>query len=657
MEPLIKHRFWICSGLALIIVPVGWWIGTGNLKAQSDQRLGEIEAAFKGIPNGKGHPNEKWTKALQKVNTKRAEYSRKHATELRKMQKATQTWPAAVASSMASAKKFGDPGSNANALTFYIRGYDSYMREVFKCVDPVQFDPLTGKYLGGRVMFQFPNRKKATGQGSNIGVGGVPMAPAGPIADGGNGGSGMAGGQNASGTAVLPMVPVERWKGVDPSWDELWREQEKAWMLKMLLQAINRVNDRKNAKTIREASIRQINHIEIRGGSPPTEGGASGTATGGGEGGSTGDAAGTGSVPDYGKGGITGITPDGSGGRDAGAGGIGGGQGDKLPINSSDITDDLGTPRPLPKTGSEGEGSGQSGTTESTSDATGGAPAGPMGTASEGGAGSAYGGQQQGAEMSHYYENDPDKPYKKVGFVLKVLMKRKDIPVLIEELTDISKTAYPVKILRLHEASKNQDFKGENRTRSGGLSGPGDIGGSGGFGLPGGGDPAGGGFSRPGPPGGGTSDIGNGLGRGAPGIPGGPQEGFEQSGTQTPTNPAGAVQSALDDEGLGYVLVTGLITIYKTPQSTDAVAGAPVNPTGTGTPPQPEAKNGGQPAGQGQPQPKNDNTQKTPKKQTEGKGGVPTDGKPAKPQPAGKPTGRNPEADGKQVPAPGPPKT
>ncbi|MFQ5731394.1 MAG: hypothetical protein ACE5KM_05495 [Planctomycetaceae bacterium] len=638
LQPLVKHRFWICCGLALILVPLGWWLGTSSLKKESETRKAEIEAADKGIPDGKGHENEKWTQALQQRNAKRAAHYDRHAGELRDMQKKTMTWPVSIASAMADAKKFGDPGSNPNALTFYRTDYYKYMKEeVWKAVDPIRPDPNTKKPIG-RVLFNFGGGSNGSSAGGSTpegggltggglaggglagggltgggltgggltggGLAGGGLAggglTGGGLAGGGLTGGGLAGGglagggQGAAGTGSLPLVPFSVWEARDPSWEEVWRAQEDAWILKMILQSINRVNDHKKAKTIHEASIRQIILIALRGGSPP---GSSESESGSGEETEAGGPQEAGQGPGSGyrsgrQGG--GFSPGSVGSPEEGAGGAGaaGAGGDILPYTTADQDDDFGKQVPV----SSETGTSDGGEDEEPAEG-GGAPMGLSGSSANGSV--AFGSGQAGGEMSPYVENDPTKSFKTRGFVLKVLMKRKDIPLLVQELTNVARTGYPVRILRIQEASRNLDLKGLailQRYEQGGAAG--ESGFSSGGTIPEGGESGEGGLSNPAFGGGAAGGaIGGDL---SGGLPGGIADPGASGAGTSPYRPFGegeaeggfeghdssvSFQNALNDAGMGYVLISGLVTIYQKPVEEGAENGDDESTTSSQPPP------------------------------------------------------------------------
>ena len=155
MDTLMTHRFWFCFGVAVVLIPVGWWMGSSSLAKEITKNKGEIEAAENGIPKGSDHPNKDWIAGVAKVVEKRKEYHAEHAAELWNTQRSVMTWPDLVAPAMKGAKFFG-PGTDENARTTYNTVYylDTVER-LYRIVDPIGVDGIggaDGPQLGGEIV-------------------------------------------------------------------------------------------------------------------------------------------------------------------------------------------------------------------------------------------------------------------------------------------------------------------------------------------------------------------------------------------------------------------------------------------------------------------------------------------------------------------------
>ena len=58
LRPILKQRYWICFGLALIFVLAGWWNAGSNLAAKISERKSSVEGSFTEAKKGESEPNE-----------------------------------------------------------------------------------------------------------------------------------------------------------------------------------------------------------------------------------------------------------------------------------------------------------------------------------------------------------------------------------------------------------------------------------------------------------------------------------------------------------------------------------------------------------------------------------------------------------------------
>lgn len=68
LEPILRQKFWILLGVALIMTVTGWWLTTSDMSVKIKARETDIENAFKMIPKGK-IPNDNWVNQLRDINT------------------------------------------------------------------------------------------------------------------------------------------------------------------------------------------------------------------------------------------------------------------------------------------------------------------------------------------------------------------------------------------------------------------------------------------------------------------------------------------------------------------------------------------------------------------------------------------------------------
>ncbi|MDB5388820.1 MAG: hypothetical protein JWM11_4466, partial [Planctomycetaceae bacterium] len=66
LKPILAQKFWILSGLCLLLPLAGWWVDTASMSAEITSRTAAIKAAFDGIP--KPGPNKQWTDQVEARN-------------------------------------------------------------------------------------------------------------------------------------------------------------------------------------------------------------------------------------------------------------------------------------------------------------------------------------------------------------------------------------------------------------------------------------------------------------------------------------------------------------------------------------------------------------------------------------------------------------
>ncbi|HUG90200.1 MAG TPA: hypothetical protein VML55_05175 [Planctomycetaceae bacterium] len=225
LKPLLKHKFWILFGFALILPIVGWLIATGRAKAEIDQRIATI--AGTNVQSGADAPNEKWTGSLEEINTAEQQKLDQAAAYLWQQQKDLMVWPRALRQTL-QGLAYRDPippqALNVYGNRVYLPEYELLRR----IVRPYEFETQKG------IVALEPN--------------------------------------------VLPIHPnYNRWVSNVGSLtsDEMWDAQEDLWLLAALLKAIDNTNRLADAKSITDAWVRRIDTIELRGGSRAPAGGTS----------------------------------------------------------------------------------------------------------------------------------------------------------------------------------------------------------------------------------------------------------------------------------------------------------------------------------------------------------------------------------------------
>mgnify|MGYP003382140919 FL=1 len=100
LRPILKQKYWICFGLALIFVLYGWWAASAALATKIDERKKSVEGSFKEAENGKADPNALWVAAAEKENEKDLVAYKEASLQLWKRQQRVREWPEQISSKM-----------------------------------------------------------------------------------------------------------------------------------------------------------------------------------------------------------------------------------------------------------------------------------------------------------------------------------------------------------------------------------------------------------------------------------------------------------------------------------------------------------------------------------------------------------------------------
>ena len=233
LQPLIKHRYWICFGLSLVFVLAGWWMASGAIAVEILARKDAVEKSFEKAKQGANDPNQFWVEAAKKENTKDDAAYKSASAQLLQRQKDARRWPDVLANDLKGIPYREDVKDS----TTRGRWASIYRDEIEKLLTIVK---------------PFKN-----GEGL-------------VIVD----------------TSKITHKPFNSWRTAYPSSTEIWDAQEDIWLLQSLLTSIARVNE--GATRISEAQVRQISRLHLRGGDRDATPAAAGGGMMGGMGGDMG---------------------------------------------------------------------------------------------------------------------------------------------------------------------------------------------------------------------------------------------------------------------------------------------------------------------------------------------------------------------------------
>lgn len=227
LQPILKQKFWILLGLAMIISLVGWWMATGSMAATIETRAKAISDAESKTNIGAEVPNDSWSTQLSEINQQQERLVKQSRNWLWQRQAAVMTWPETILDFVAQTPYRGE------------------------------FPPIAREAYRNRYMYQVRDTW-------------LTVRP-------------LEGFPDGSGIVSFPSMnfPHRKWGDLPPTSQEMWEAQEDLWLYKPILQAIREVNVPDG--TLQDASIFVIQKLELMGGDRSTIGQSS-TPMGGMEG-------------------------------------------------------------------------------------------------------------------------------------------------------------------------------------------------------------------------------------------------------------------------------------------------------------------------------------------------------------------------------------
>lgn len=252
LKPLIVYRFWVILGVVLMLPPIGWVSATGKLSAEIGTRINTLDGLKGAIPNGQGAPNDDWAAQAEKLVKNREVRNQFALKVLWDSQVKTRVWFPGISKFMSKCPYRGelaDRNEKEQVPDLYRDGYDSEVARVWKIPFPKQ----DMSDLDRPKIVDFPLNR-------------------------------------------MPRVPATTWRGIVPTWPEIWNASEDLWLLEQLMLAVQRTNT--FATNLTDANVKQIEAVELFGGRRlgPTDAPVATASVGYGEGGMPGGASPVGAV-------------------------------------------------------------------------------------------------------------------------------------------------------------------------------------------------------------------------------------------------------------------------------------------------------------------------------------------------------------------------
>ncbi|MEZ6065976.1 MAG: hypothetical protein R3B90_09765 [Planctomycetaceae bacterium] len=221
MDAIKKHKFWILSGLAIVLALVGFFMANPGLQAKTQERI----TTLKGLqtPNA-NQENEKFTEFAKKVANDVEKSNADQVRSLDGIQRQWMSWPALIERGLERHAETGQIVYRGETLRDdqirfqYAREYLKQQNSLYLSFNPVL--PTGGPYDKLTRNLVFLER------------------------------------------TVLPVHEFPA--GETPTIDKIWDAQEDYWILSMIAQAVNDTNSA--AQDVTNAPVREIKSIQLFGG-------------------------------------------------------------------------------------------------------------------------------------------------------------------------------------------------------------------------------------------------------------------------------------------------------------------------------------------------------------------------------------------------------
>lgn len=228
LKPILEQKFWILSGLCLILPITGWWLAAGSIAAAYDARKKSIDEAHNGIPSP--GPNKHWTEKVKDLNKEEDRKVKETEEFLLSKEAPLRSWPEAL-KEVIEKVPFGKE-IDSRTRTEYRYVYEKELEDTTKILSP--FNPEDGTGLVDASPDLLPNLGWRTS----------PVAPTSP---------------------------------------QIWDTQEDIWLYRALYQAIANINTPPGGNatlastSIVDSKIKQVVYVELRGGGPKVAAGGGAT--------------------------------------------------------------------------------------------------------------------------------------------------------------------------------------------------------------------------------------------------------------------------------------------------------------------------------------------------------------------------------------------
>ena len=135
LRPIFRQIFWISTGLAIVLIVLGWWLGTNNLIEQYNKDKATLDTAIKDSKDGGNRENDDWIEAVRKINATDKENYDLAAIDLYDRQIQVRTYPESIADDLKQFS-FGSKITNPALRYRYGQLYEDHFLDQVREIDP-----------------------------------------------------------------------------------------------------------------------------------------------------------------------------------------------------------------------------------------------------------------------------------------------------------------------------------------------------------------------------------------------------------------------------------------------------------------------------------------------------------------------------------------
>jgi hypothetical protein len=232
LKVVLAYKFWILGVIAVLVPPVGWWLGTGTLAEEytkDEKVIQQDKETVKTLTKDTNYANTHWIDSAKSINRKAGLLVEESHQKLYDHQRGVMKWHPMIQEQLTGSKAKYRGDVPVNLRRIYAFYYDPEWQAVRNIIEPFNLNTGDGKIVIASEQDLATNTASTTG-------------------------------------STIRRAPVSEWKNsMPPAAAQMWDEQEDLWLLRCVFDAIKKVNE--GSTDIGNSRIKRLDEITLRGGS------------------------------------------------------------------------------------------------------------------------------------------------------------------------------------------------------------------------------------------------------------------------------------------------------------------------------------------------------------------------------------------------------